>query len=592
MVSTLSQSFKNLPANETEMSALKKLLDGDLEHRSSILRRQEEIQAQHSYAKKAAKVFADCLMTTSAVKEAHAATIQSIKTLETALKNALNLNEDDKEVLATISSTKGILAAWTEIVPLAEAILARLDKATTQVETHLHLAAGEQTAHESAHIAASESLMFCTDSLQVVDRLIAQKRKVLSNFRRIPIEIILRIFMGAVDARQREIIDSLWSFDVRFSYQNFDTLSKTLNLVPFTLSATCKRWRTICQSTPQLWRYARVPILFSGPGGDKIIGNAQFEQCILLAQKQPLELTICPHYNLTHQHALYANFVLPAESQILRVNIVWFNNYPIPRWVPSPIELCIVASANSPSPYAQTLPPELLVNTKKLRCTEITPWFSDNLVGVQSLHIVLNKSGALPQFHTLLRNCPQLQELYLMVNVTQSITAASAFTHQQLHTLSLTGLALPWVIQAFSTGCCLPRLARLVLIDINGPLSAWTMSHSSSQFSHITHIEIQAMSTPNVIARFRPLFEVATALRTLTLAGGAVEPVLKLLTPPVPKRVEELLLRDSDADGTTLRDYLVAIELNGGGTSGVKVVWSNCPNFSGEYGKESGELHL
>ena len=465
-------------------------------------------------------------MTTSAVKEAHAAIIQSISALKTALKNALNLNEDDKEVLATISSTKGILAVWTEIVPLAEAILARLDKATTQVETHLHLAAGEQTAHESAHIAASESLMFCTDSLQVVDRIIAQKRRALSGFRCIPTEIILRIFMEAVDSRQREIINSLWSSDVGFSYQNFDTLSTTLNLVPFTLSATCRRWRTICQTTPQLWRYARVPIIFSGYGGDKIIGNAQFEQCILLAQKQPLELTICPHHILTHQHALYANLVLPAESQILRVNIVWFNNYTIPRWVPSPIELCIVASANSPSPYAQTLPPELLVNSKKLRCTDITPWFSDDPVGVQNLHIVLNKSGALPQFHTLLQSCPRLQELYLEINVAQSIPGSSAFIHERLHTLSLTGIALPWVIAAFSAGCCLPRLARLVLIDING-LPPSNISHSSGQLSHVTHIEVQAVSALNAFAEFRPLFEVATALRNLTLA------VLELMIPPL-----------------------------------------------------------
>ena len=70
--------------------------------------------------------------------------------------------------------------------------------------------------------------------------------------------------MEAVDARQREIINALSSYtdtDDPFLYVDLDKQWKTLNLVPFTLSATCKRWRAICQTTPQLWRYARMPMV-------------------------------------------------------------------------------------------------------------------------------------------------------------------------------------------------------------------------------------------------------------------------------------------------------------------------------------------
>ena len=103
------------------------------------------------------------------------------------------------------------------------------------------------------------------------------------------------------------------------------------------------------------------------------------------------------------------------------------------------------------------------------------------------------------------------------------------------------------------------------------------------------------MSAPSVLAHFRPLFEAATALGTLTLAGNAVEPVLKLIPLSTPKRVDKLLLRHSNADGTTLREYLAAIERDGGGTSGtsgMKVTWNDCPGFSGEYGGAFGELYL
>ena len=590
MASTLSQSFKNLPANDTEISALKKLLDGDLEHRSFILRKQEQIQVQHSYAKKAAEVFADCLATTTAVKEAYATSMRSLEGLRTSLNNALNLYDGCEAILATISSTKAILATWTETVALTEKLLMHLDETTIQVETHLRMAAGEQAAHETAHQAASESLLHCTNFLDTVDQSIAEKKGALFGLRFVPTEILPQIFMEAVDARQREIINSLSSyFDAGKSYYDFTALSTTLNLVPFTLSATCKRWRAICQATPQLWRYARMPMLFNS---SKIIGKAQFERCVLLAENQPLELTVYPCYDVTHQGATYPNVVLPPESQILRVNIVWYKADTIPHRIPSPVELCIVASADSPGYHMRPLPSELLVNTKRLRYKDVIPWYGVDRAGLQSLRIVLSRSGALPQIHYVLQHFPQLQELFLQINAAQSIPGCQAFTLPQLHTLSLTALAIPWVVSSFSSGWRLPRLARLVLIDINGSPSPWNTPDNSGQFSRITHIEVHAVSAPSVVAEFRPLFEVSTALCTTTLAGNAVEPMMKLLTLPTAMRVEKIILRDSDADGTTLRDYLVAISENGRGTSGMKVVWKDCPNFSGEYGKASGELHL
>ena len=591
-----SLSYKNLPANSTEMSTLKKLLDSDLEHRLSILRRQEEAQAQYTYAKKAADAFADCLATTSAVKDAFTASVLSTKALEKSLKNALNLYDNHRDILATISSTKGVLVTWAEIVALTEALLTHLDKATPQVETHLHQAADEHAAHESGHIAASESMFSYTDSIRAVDRSIAHKRTTLFGIRRVPTEILPQIFIETVEARQREIITSLSSYyDVGRSHQDPNALLRTFNLVPFTLSATCKRWRAISLSTPQLWRYIRVPMSGFTRYGNKITGKSQFERCVLLARTQPLDLTVYPCYDVTHQGGTYHSLRLPAESRVLRVNIVWHNNYPIPQGVPSPSELYITASANSHVPYIQGLPTELLANAKKLRCTELMPQIG-SAVGIQALHISLSKRGALPPFESLLQNCPQLEELHLEITMHPNFNAnVLPFTHQRLHTFFLTGRAIPWVISAFSVGCSLPRLTCFVLTNINGFGSACDMrttSFTNGQISHITHIEVQAVSVPSVLPCWRPLFEAATALGTLTLSGSAVEPVLSVLMLSAPKRVDKLLLCDSNAKGMTLRKYLAAIERDGGGTSGMKVAWNNCPNFSGEYGGTFGELRL
>ena len=596
MASTLSQSWGNLPANNTEMSALKKLLDGDLEHRSSILRRQEEVQAQYTYAKGAAEVFADCLATTRTVKGAFAASVLSTKALEETLKNALNLYDNHQNILATISSTKGMLVTWAKIMALTETLLTSLEEATRQMEAHLHQAADEHAAHKSVHIAASASVVSWTDSLHTVDRSIAQNRRVLYGIRSVPTEILPQIFIEAVDARQREIIASMTSYyDACGSYQDPNALLTTANLVPFTLSATCQRWRAICQSTPRLWMYTRAPMNTVDYYRHKITGRLQFERSILLARKQPLDLTIYACYDVTHQGATYPYLALLAESQIRKVNIVWHSDWVIPRDIPSPTELFIVASANSPTPYIQSLPTELLANTKKLQCTELTPRIG-SAVGIKSLHISLSREGAPPQFESLLQNCPQLEELRLEIKMhLKSNVSVLPLVHQQLHTLLFTGMALQWAVPALSVGCRLPRLTRLVLTDINGfdpARNSWTTSFNNGQISHITHIEVQAVSAPSQVGHFRPLFEAATDLGTLSLSDSAVEPVLKLLTLSVLKRVDKLLLCNSNADGTALREYLAAIERDGGGTSGMKVVWNDCPNFSGEYGGAFGELHL
>jgi hypothetical protein len=578
------------------MSALKELLDDDLEHRSFILRRQEKVRAQCTYAKKAGEVLAACLATTSAVKNAYAACMLSTKALEDSVKNACNLYDNHHDILATISSTKGISATWAEAVALTEALLTHLDKATPQVETHLHLAGDEHAVHESVHIEALETEFICTDMLRALDQSISKKKGALFGLRSLPTEILPQIFIEAVDARQHEIITSLSSYsDSGPSHHDFNVLFKTLNLVPFTLAATCKRWRAICQSTPQLWRYARVPMVNSTVRGNKITGKTQFERCVLLAQKHPLDLTVYPCYDVTHHGAAYPNLVLPAESQIHRVNIVWHGNYAIPPGIPSPTELCIVASANSHAPCTQVLPTQLLENTRTLRCTGYTPRI-DSAVGIQILHISHSKleTRLSPEaFGILLQNCPQLEELHLANQVYRPVTShGTTFIHHQLHTLSLTISALRWVIGAFSAGCRFPHLSCLVLTDIDGFNPVWNLDSISDQLSLITHIEVHAASKPIFVPHFHPLFNASTALRTLTLAGSAVEPVLRILTLSAPKRVQELRLSDSNANGTMLRDYLAAIERDGEGTSGMQVAWNDCPNFSGEYGGVFGELHL
>jgi hypothetical protein len=593
MASKLSLGYRNLPANCTELSTLKRLLDDELEHRSFLLRRQEMVQSQYTHAKKAAEAFAACLTTASAAKDAYAASILSINALGNALKNALNIYDNHHDSLATISSATGMLVTWAETVALTEALLAHLDKVTPQVEVHLQLVAEEHAARESAHIAVSGSMLSCTDGLHAMDRSIAQKKGALFGPRSLPTEILSRIFIEAVDVRQHEIVTSLSSYYEPGSSNHYlNALFKTFNFVPFSLSATCKRWRAICQSTPRLWRYVRVPMVNYTNQGDKITGKTQFERCMLLSQKQPLDLTVYPCHN---RAAMYPTLVLPAESQTLRVNIVWHNNYAVPPGVPSPTELYIVASANSHGPYTQVLPTQLLAKTKTLRCSGLTPRI-DSAVGIQTLHISYSKSGALLpswELRDLLQNCPQLEELHLENQAFQSHVLP--FTHEQLHTLSLTGTVLSWVIQAFTAGCRFPHLSRLILTDTIGPDSgshSWSPPHSiSDQISLFTHIEVHAASEPGV-AQLRPLFEASTALQTLTLVDSAVEPILRVLMLSTPKRVQELRLSHSNANGTTLRDYLAAIERDGGGTSGVEVVWNNCPNFSGEYGGAFGELHL
>ena len=292
-------------------------------------------------------------------------------------------------------------------------------------------------------------------------------------------------------------------------------------------------------------------------------GKRQFEQCVLLTQKQPLDLTVYPCYNANHHGATYPNLVLPAGAQTLRINIVLHSNHAIPPGIPSPTELYLVASVNSPALNTQALPTQLLANTKMLLCKGLTPQI-DSPVGVQTLHISHSQTGASLPFRDILQNCPQLEELHLENSLySQMSDSTSPFTHQQLHTISLKGITLPSVICAFEVGCRFPRLSRLVLTNINGLHPAWYHQRpctSNDLLSQFTHIEVSGLSGPHGVAHLRLLFDASMALHTLTLVGAVVGPVLALLVWPAPKRVKELRSHNSDANGAILQSYLTTIQ--------------------------------
>jgi len=171
---------------------------------------------------------------------------------------------------------------------------------------------------------------------------------------------------------------------------------------------------------------------------------------------------------LLHTFTLCCQQSLRHSGSTLFGIVIMSSLIEIPPRIPSPTELCIVASSNSDVRHIGVFSMKLLTNTKTLRCTGLTPQINST-IGIQTLHISHCKSGAFLSsmaFGDLLQNCPRSEELHLE-NLEYPLLSHQVFdfTHQQLHIPSFMGIVLPWVMKAFTGG--FPHLSRLVLTNIH-----------------------------------------------------------------------------------------------------------------------------
>jgi len=591
MASIWTRRARNLPAQQSEITALETLLKEDVEYISLIENRQRALEGRISEAENAAKAFSQCINATDAFRGVYAANSISAKAFEEQITKALEVHSCYSGILTAIPSTGELLATWSDILRLTDEVSACLDRARMQAEVHLQLCGVEQVAHESAAAATKQSLQAIGGNLSGLKSSISQRKKKQYSIRCLPTELLQQIFNTLVEEKQVSLNGRLNAFpsSPKAYYTDPAGMWKTINFVPIILSGTCKRWRDICESTPSLWRFIRIPTTLHPNFNPWLIGELPFARSIANTNGQNLEITLYP--SLKAETVTQAISSIHSGHSIAQLNIV--EDVIIPSAFSNALRVLFIGHSGSSEVKAVNLVPTKLQSARHISCIERLPSIRNGPLLLRSLHIALTKSCVFPDLGQLLSNSPVLEVLKLWFYAGITYEAHTAYTHHKLHTISVTSCALPILQLSIRDGLSIPAFRHFLLPDVDKTFAYLSAGNNAATFALVTHLTIDAVSSSQGSVKIRALLDVMTALMGLQLNGTAVGPGLNALSREPLIRIPSIALCDSDASCAPLREYLAKLAeepQDVGDARLVKITWENCPLFLRHYGATSGNF--
>ena len=600
MASIWAQRARNLPAQQNEATALETLLREDLEFENLIKTRRRALRGRIYQAESAAKAISQCINVTDIFRGVYGANTISTEGFEGRITKALEVHSSYPDILTAIPSTSELLATWSDILRLTDEVSASLERAKLQAEVHLHMCAVEQIAHESAAAAAKRSLLAIGGSLNGLKGSISQNRKHVYSIRCLPTELLQQIFNILIVEKQAFLNSQLNTFPSSPKSYSTDPAGmwKTINFVPIILSGTCKRWRDICESTPSLWRFLRIPTTLNPEFNPWVIGGLPFARAIANTNGQNLEITLYP--SLKAETVTKYISAIPSEHSIARLNII--EGSIIPPKLSTALGVWFIGHPGGSEVKIVDLVPTRLQKAQYIFCNDRLPLIRNGPLLLRSLHITLSKACVFPGIGQLLTGLPVLQVLKLWFVVAVTYQESTAYTHHSLHTISISSCALPILQLSVRDGVSIPAFRHLQLLDVNKTFAYLGADNNAASFALITHLTIEAVSSPRGSVKIRAILDVMTALLTLRLEGTAVGPGLNALFLEPVMRIPDITLHDSDANCAPLREYFakLAEESQGGPLQNppqavnevrlVRVTWKNCPGFLRHYGAASGNI--
>jgi F-box-like len=591
MDSIWTQLARNLPAQQTETAALETLIREDLELKNLIEKRQRTLRGRISEAENTAKGFSACIRATDAFRGIYAANSPAPGTVAERTAKALKVNSSYSSILTVVPSSNELLATWRDIIRLTDEVSACLERAKLQAEIHLHSCAIEQIAHESAVVAAKQSLQAAGGGLQGLKSSISQKRKKIYSIRCLPTELLQQIFNILVEEKQAFLISRLNTFPSSPKGYSIDpgAMVQTINFVPIILSGTCKRWRNICESTPSLWRFLRIPTTMPPDFDPWVVGLLPFARSIANTNGQNLEITLYP----SHKSEIVAQALsaIPSGHSIAKLNVI--EGVKIPSALSSALTVVFVGHLGGPQIKTVDLVPQRLQKAQHISCYERLPAIPNGHLLLHSLIIGLTNACVFPDIGRLLTSLPVLRILQLLFRVGVTYQRSTACTNHSLHTIRISSCAFPILQLAIRDGVSIPTFRRFLLRDVDETFAYLNLDNNAATFGFVTHLTIDAVSSSQGSVQIRALLNVMTALVTLNLKGTGVVPGLSALSLEPVMHIPEIALHDSNAICAQLREYIAILGEESRvdkDAPSVRVIWKNCPRFSDYYGAASGAL--
>ena len=364
---------------------------------------------------------------------------------------------------------------------------------------------------------------------------------------------------------------------------------KTINFVPIILSGTCHRWRDICESTPSLWRFLRIPTTLHPEFNPWVIGGLPFARSMANTNGQDLEITLYP--SLKAETVTEATSAFPPEHSISRLNII--EGIRIPPALAAALNVWFIGHSSSSDVKVVELVPERLQKVQLILCYDRLPIVRNGPLLLRSLQISLTKACIFPDIGQLLTQLPVLQILVLRFYAGITYQESTAYTHSGLRTICVTSRAFPLLQSSIRDGVSIPPFRHLKLYDVDKTFAFLSVDNNAASFALITELTIEDVSSPQGSVKIRPLLNAMTALLTLQLEGTAVGPGLNALSLEPVARVPTVALHDSDVTCAPLREYLAKLAEEPKTVKDarlVSVTWKNCPKFLQHYGAASGNI--
>ena len=481
---------------------------------------------------------------------------------------------------------------WELVADMVENLLVQIESLKSITSSYTQCMATELDAHERIAQQSQISLDSLTQSIDALTYSMNHKRSILHPIRRIPTEVLERIFeLAALDERsalQGNLIDR------RTHHTSIGALYCTIPRIPTILASVCRRWRTISLDLALLWSFLRVPTLeeylLPRPGHTRacVVGLSTFQQARSCIGTSECEIVVGPtdDWSMTNQHLCS----IPT-SQIFAVNIVSpldgldFSQFPTANVlrIIRRGTLSVVEGAVPPPSY--TLPTSVLANTRELDFHHAFPAVDTPIVSVTSFSLSLNNDACYPDLGHSLADFPNLTALTLSTYI-ENIYYQEPITplyHGRITTLSITDLIIPYLHLLLDEGALsLPSLTHFILLDICPSLDnkgGW--DYLQSLFVNVTRFDIRAVTQQDCGSNIRELLDDMPLLQQFTLFGNAVDDGLEALQIAPIKRIGKLVVSDSKTDGSTVKSYYDALRSEPGecpdDNVNILILFVNCP---------------
>ena len=589
----------NRVPGETETRALRKLLQHDLATRLHLKQQKLHRKEEMSRANRYADVVQECMTSTEKVQRDLKAAIETIEKLLVTTRSALYVHDRHSEIAETISSTLRAKGTFGRMISFLNGFTLDMRSSLTPLESHVRMTSDESHAYKAIEASAAQSLSSMEPSFKAITTSILEKKRVLHPIRRLPAEVLERIFTEFVEENRNRLRNG---FD-----EYFDEMKRTLHFAPFIISSVCRRWRQTAIETPWLWSYLRVPTwqtvqttsgLSKKPGrpGVKLLGKGLYELSIERSKGADLEVTLYPS-ELSQSDILEKYLATIPPSQIVVLNVHRFGT--IPALPCSPLVMRIVPPRNIPD--AQPTLGHTTIYTKSivhLSCCNTIPSSGNHFVGrtIKILELQLFERTTWPDLMPIFIDFPNLSELRFagLAPNCPSIPSVRPLVYNSLVLLVLFENFAGALEYLLKRGISFPALKQLV---IRGT-SRLKGSHYDGMRDILgivqdVAIKPSARQAPPLSPDARTALDLMHNVQTLRIHNQIVESLIGALNIEPPKVINHLVIEDWIGNGDRVREYIENLKAQANnGSIGPRISFVNCPNIPTDLRERAAERRV